>query len=323
MWETARSGLYAFIKAMVSRLATNVTTRVPQPTGFKTASGVLLVLGITYGLNKAINSYALGHRRATDVWDWTREIVVVTGGSSGIGELIVRRLAQRGIKVVIIDINPPQDALLPGVRFYEADVSSPDAVGRAAERIRQDVGEPTVLINNAGIAMAVSILESTRDQIQRTFDVNTVSHFWLVKEFLPAMIKHNHGHVITMASVASFIVIADIVCYSCAKASAMAFHEGLGQELKHIYEARNIRTSIVHPYWVRTPMTAELVAGPGFKDAVLDPEQVAAAVVKQVLGGRSGQVVMPARCMIVAYSRAFPAWLQEWMRDSKAGIYRK
>lgn len=232
----------AFIKAMVSRLATNVTTRVPQPTGFKTASGVLLVLGITYGLNKAINSYALGHRRATDVWDWTREIVVVTGGSSGIGELIVRRLAQRGIKVVIMDINPPQDALLPGVRFYEADVSSPDAVGRAAERIRQDVGEPTVLINNAGIAMAVSILESTRDQIQRTFDVNTVSHFWLVKEFLPAMIKHNHGHVITMASTASFLVIADLVSYSCAKASAMAFHEGLGQELKHRYEARNIRT---------------------------------------------------------------------------------
>lgn len=70
-------------------------------------------------------------------------------------------------------------------------------------------------------------------------------------------------------------------------------------------------------------MTAELVAGPGFKEPVLDPEQVAAAVVKQVLGGRSGQMVMPARCMMVAHLRAFPAWLQEWMRDSKAGIYRK
>jgi all-trans-retinol dehydrogenase (NAD+) len=110
-------------------------------------------------------------------------------------------------------------------------------------QIRKAHGDPTVLINNAAVGYAMTILDEPMDSIRRSFEVNTVSHFLTVKEFLPAMIKKNHGHVVTIASMASYVTVASIVDYNCTKASAVAFHEGLASELKHRYDAPNVRTS--------------------------------------------------------------------------------
>ena len=57
------------------------------------------------------------------------------------------------------------------------------------------------------------------------------------------MVERNHGHVVTIASMASFYVVAGIVEYACSKAAALAFHEGLTQEVKHRYNAPGIRTT--------------------------------------------------------------------------------
>jgi len=65
----------------------------------------------------------------------------------------------------------------------------------------------------------------------------------MVREFLPAMIKKDKGHVVTIASMASFIVHAQNVDYSCTKASALAFHEGLLSELRNRYNAPNVKTT--------------------------------------------------------------------------------
>jgi len=110
------------------------------------------------------------------------------------------------------------------------------------DKIRQAHGEPTVLINNAGVGHDGTILEEPEDKIRQTFEVNTVSHFMTVREFLPDMIKKNHGHVITIASMASFMGLGEMVDYCCTKSSALAFHEGLRQELKFWYHAPKVRT---------------------------------------------------------------------------------
>jgi short-subunit dehydrogenase len=65
----------------------------------------------------------------------------------------------------------------------------------------------------------------------------------MVKEFLPAMVKQNHGHIVTLASMASYSVHAGNVDYACSKASALAFHEGLAQEIKSRYKAPKVRTT--------------------------------------------------------------------------------
>jgi short-subunit dehydrogenase len=79
----------------------------------------------------------------------------------------------------------------------------------------------------------------------------------MVREFLPSMIEKNHGHVVTIASMASFIGLGDMVEYSCTKASALAFHEGLRQELRLWYKAPKVRTTCViipsvHPCYLKS-----------------------------------------------------------------------
>ena len=110
-------------------------------------------------------------------------------------------------------------------------------------KIRGTYGAPTVLINNAGVAMMKTILDETEAQIVKTFEVNIISHFILVKEVLPAMIEHNHGHIVTLASLASYVAIAQNVDYSCTKAATLAFHEGLAAEIRARYRAPGIRTT--------------------------------------------------------------------------------
>ena len=84
-------------------------------------------------------------------------------------------------------------------------MTSADEVSTAASKIREKHGNPTVLINNAGIVTLASILDVPLEKARKVLEVNTFAHFICVKEFLPSMVEKNHGHVITIASLASFI----------------------------------------------------------------------------------------------------------------------
>ncbi|KAH7133079.1 short chain dehydrogenase/reductase [Dactylonectria estremocensis] len=287
-------------------------------------SKLIVPVAIVYAINRFLNRWSAQEGLLPDdTWDWEKEIVLITGGSSGMGKAMVQIFAEKNIKVVLLDLNPPSGPLPPSVSFFEVDVTSPSALKKASEQIRRRVGDPTVLINNAGVSSGASILASSEAEVRQTFEVNNMAHFWIVQEFLPAMIKANHGHVVTMASISSFVVIANNVDYSCTKAGALAFHEGLGQELKHRYSAARIRTTVVHPTWVSTPMNSWLRASPTFKEHVIEPEEVASAVVKQVLKGKSGQIILPRWQSITSGIRGFPFWLQEYIRDSQADIVMK
>lgn len=206
-------------------------------------------ISAAYVINKVLGSRALGNPLVLGdrSWAWSREIVLITGGSSGIGKAMVDEFARRSIKVVVLDRRRPgpEAPFADGVVFYEVDVTADERVHEVAERVRREVGDPTVLINNAGIAIGKPVLELTAEQVRQVFDVNAIAPVTMVREFLPAMAAADHGHVVTMASMASFVVIAGNVDYSCTKASVMALHEGIAQELRHRYNARNVRTTCV------------------------------------------------------------------------------
>ncbi|KAH7131577.1 putative short-chain dehydrogenases/reductase [Dactylonectria estremocensis] len=295
--------------------------RVPVSFNSKTVVGAFAGLGFFYTLNKTLAWAKQRKLTNTSQWDWSNEIVLVTGGSSGIGELVVRKLAERGIKVVSVDLRPPTSSFPSNVTFFELDVTSPDDIRKVAKSIRRDVGEPTVLINNAGVASLKTILDETDQEIRRTFDVNVVAHFFLIREFLPWMISQNHGHIITIASMASFVTVASNIDYCCSKAAALAFHEGLVQELKHRYNASNINVSIVHPMWIRTPMFEAVLKKGHFSDILLEPHDVADVIVAQVIGGRSGQLFLPGYYSIGSMLRGLPTWVQEFIRDMRANLF--
>ncbi|KAL1960623.1 hypothetical protein VTO42DRAFT_7202 [Malbranchea cinnamomea] len=329
------SGVQQFylLSASGSRVTLTLTPEVLQ-------LGLVVILAaivVVYVLNVIFNTLSLNNF-TWDRYDWSKEIVLVTGGSSGIGELTVQKFAKRKVKVVALDINPPptpfvtengsngaakENAVANGsgnVWFYRCDITNPDALRDTAAQIYRDVGHPTVLINNAGIISLKTILDTTPQDVHRTLNVNTISHFWTVQQFLPEMIRKNHGHIVTVASMASYVTIAGNVDYSCSKAAALAFHEGLVQELKHRYNARRIRATSIHPFWARTNLTSALQKRKGFASTTtLNPEIIADAIVKQVLSGRSGQIVIPRYMTVARGLRGWPHWMQDLVRGSQAG----
>ncbi|KAI5456678.1 hypothetical protein BGZ63DRAFT_434781 [Mariannaea sp. PMI_226] len=287
----------------------------------KTPFRVAVTLGCIYYLNRLLNHFTINASFALRDWDWKKEIVLVTGGSNGLGELVVKKLAAKGIKVVAVDLRPPSSDDFPAsAHFYQLDVTSPEQIHRIAQSIRRDVGNPTVLINNAGVASLKTILEEQDEEIRRTFDVNVVAHFFLIREFLPSMIEQNHGHIITIASLASFVTIASNVDYSCSKAAALSLHEGLTQELKYKYNTSKVSTSVVHPIWLRTSMFESAFKTRRFADALIKPNDVAEAIVAHVLKGKSGQLFFPWYHSIASGLRWFPAWFQERIRGSRSEL---
>lgn len=177
------------------------------------------------------------------------------------------------------------------------------------------------------------LTDTTPEYLQKVFSVNVFSNWHTLKAFLPDMVAKNKGHIVTVASVASFIGAGAMGDYCATKAAVLAFHEGgyflsygcgntkqlavLNVELRHKYKAPNVLTTSVHPNWVRTPLLAPFqgtleAAG----SAILEPEDVVEAIARQIFSCAGGQVILPTHLEMVSALRGFPNWLQEAVRSS-------
>lgn len=160
----------------------------------------------TYLSNLAQNNFRFGseiHR-----YDWPKEIAVVTGAANGFGRLISEGLAANGLNVMALDLvdSLPVDMQSnKKIRYYKCDVTSDDAVNSTADAIRSAHGNPSILINNAGLGGECGILQMSPEKIRGIFEVNTLSHYYTVNAFVPNMIAQRKGHIVTMASMASFM----------------------------------------------------------------------------------------------------------------------
>ena len=143
--------------------------------------------------------------------DVSNEVVLITGGGSGIGALLAQKFSDLGSKVILWDINENGMASVKsdieakgGVcHTYKVDVSNRKLVYEMAFKVKSDVGKNvTILINNAGIVSGQKIDKLSDDQILKTMNVNVMSMFWTIRAFLPGMKNLNHGHIVNVASLA-------------------------------------------------------------------------------------------------------------------------
>lgn len=206
------------------------------------------------------------------------------------------------------------------VYYYKCDITSPATIAAVAAEIRKDVGEPTILINNAGVARGKNILDSSEKDVRFTFDVNTLAHYWMAKEFVPSMAKKDHGMVVTVASFAAYLSVPNMVDYASSKAAALAFHEGLTAELLTRYNAPRVRTVVINQGYTKTPLFTGYNNQAKFMLPSLEPETVAEAIVKKVLAGKSGQVILPGAGAMLAFLRGFPHWYQIRIRSQGENI---
>jgi all-trans-retinol dehydrogenase (NAD+) len=171
----------------------------------------LFALGLSTALNSFLSELAQNNFRWKSEkhrYDWSKEIAVVTGAGSGFGRLISEDFSSHGIRVMALDVHdslPVEMQSNKKIHYYKCDITSVEAVNAAAEAIRSEHGNPSILINNAGVAFEGNILKATPEQVHRIFGVNTISHYFTVNAFLPSMIAQHKGHIVTMASMASFI----------------------------------------------------------------------------------------------------------------------
>jgi len=112
------------------------------------------------------------------------------------------------------------------IMYVKCDITSHEAIKEAVQAVREKFGHPSILVNNAGIQKFLSILEAPDEYVTKIYEVNMIAHYWTVKECLPDMIKKNKGHIVGVASMASFIGAPGVIPYSCTKAGVLAFHEG-------------------------------------------------------------------------------------------------
>jgi short-subunit dehydrogenase len=284
-----------------------------RPKSFR-ALKIFVTLGLIRWINQWLGRRALNNW-TTDKYVWNKEIAVITGGSDGIGKQIATRLALGGVKVAVLDVQPLKYRAHPNITYFKCDVCSVEDIAVAAMQIREKLGHPTILINNAGILRSKTILASSEQEIRRTFEVNTLAHYWLTQKFLPSMVSHNHGMVVTVASQCASITTPTLVDYSASKAAAMAFHEGLAAELKTRYRAPKVRTVLVTQGFVRTHLTDVLTPEDTWMNPYLYPETVAELTVGQIFSGESGRITAPSTTGAIADNlRSFPAWFQTSLR---------
>lgn len=197
---------------------------------------------------------------------------MITGGAGGIGSSIfiyflavARKLAQRGCNLILWDINVDAlekvkneiKELYPSIKIltYAVDVSNSGKVHETAKMIIKILKDNyvSIVFNNAGVAAKKTIMEMTDDDIDKTLSINTNAYFYVIKEFLPGLLKRNDGFLIHTSSVAGFTPAPRLVEYNASKYAVMGMHEGLMSELQ-ILGGDNINCCCICPFFVKTPL---------------------------------------------------------------------
>ncbi|XP_041467586.1 epidermal retinol dehydrogenase 2-like [Lytechinus variegatus] len=217
------------------------------------------------------------------------ELVLITGAGSGIGRLQAIKFAAVGCDVVLWDINTKgieETAKL--VRktgrkawYYVCDVSKREKVYEVASKVKREAGMVTILVNNAGIIAGQKFINLTDDAIQRTMDVNALAHAWTLKAFLPDMMKKDHGHIVTIASIMGELSAAGMSEYCMSKFAAVGLHESVLRETRAAGKT-GIHFTLVNPYMINTGMFAGTKIRYEMIVPTLEPEYVAGKVVEAV-----------------------------------------
>ncbi|EGV61502.1 hypothetical protein PSN45_000177 [Yamadazyma tenuis] len=245
----------------------------------------------------------------------TRDVVVITGGASGLGEQLAQRFASHKATVISLDIHiPPPENRIDGVVYYECDVSNTDQVWEAQNSIQSKYGSASILINNAGITAGKKLVDLTCHEVETILNVNLLASFYTVKAFLPAMLERNRGYIVTVGSVLGYMSPARLSVYGASKAGLVALHESLTYELGSPMFHRGVKTLLVCPGQMKTPMFKSVATPSRLFAPELDVGYVADRIVAAVSLGQQGEIRLPLYGKFIPIFRAFPWPLVELVR---------
>lgn len=212
----------------------------------------------------------------------TSRVVIITGGSRGIGRAIALRFAVEKPRMVIIHYDPDESAagetlqILSGLgveaEAHKVDVSTYAAVDEAFKGVLSRLGRVDVLVNNAGIVKDNFFMRMSEQEWDTVLRVNLKSVFNCTQCIIRPMIKQRGGRIVNISSVVGQIGNAGQANYAASKAGIMGLTKSVAKEVA----ARGITVNAVAPGFIKTEMTANL------------PEKVKELFMQQIPLGRVG-----------------------------------
>ena len=234
------------------------------------------------------------------------EIVLITGAAMGMGRLFARLAVDEGATVVLWDVDAiglarTAEELGAAAHPYVVDLADVADITRVAALVRAEVGDPTVVINNAGIVRGKLFVE--HDQlvdIELTMRINALAPMHVTREFLPAMIaRSGESRIVNIASAAGLLSNPRMSVYSSSKWAVVGWSDSLRLELS-MSGSPQVKVTTVCPSYITTGMFAG-ARGPRLTP-LMQPDEVVARVWAAMKRGRP-MLMMPAMVPVSKFAR--------------------
>jgi meso-butanediol dehydrogenase/(S,S)-butanediol dehydrogenase/diacetyl reductase len=208
-----------------------------------------------------------------------KKVALVTGGARGIGRAIVNKYSESGMTVIACGRNSRPENLNETVDWHVVDVAKLDAVEALRDAIIVKYGRLDVLVNNAGVQIEKTVVDSTDEDWDFLMNVNARGVFYCCRAFIPLMTKLGGGSIINIGSISARAADPEMALYNASK----AFVHGLTRSIAVDHGKQGIRCNAICPGWVMT----------GLADAAFDLADDPQAAKKDALArhyiGRFGQ----------------------------------
>ncbi|HUH28744.1 SDR family oxidoreductase [Gelidibacter sp.] len=252
------------------------------------------------------------------------KVVLITGGASGIGKIMVRLLLERHAKIIIWDINQQgidqtitefsNKGELVG---YQVDVSNLEQIQDTAKKVKAEIGVVDVLINNAGIIVGKYFHEHSTNEILATAAINANAPMLIAHEFLQGMLDQNSGHICNISSSGGIVSNPKMSVYAASKWSLIGWSDSLRLEMKQLDKKVNVTT--IMPYYINTGM----FDGVQSKIPILEPEAAALTIIKAIEKNKK-MISIPG--YIYRFTRFGQAIMSinvfDWFAGDVLGIYK-
>ncbi|KAM3967837.1 epidermal retinol dehydrogenase 2-like [Aphomia sociella] len=195
--------------------------------------------------------------------DVSEDIIVISGAGHGLGRAIALRFGRLGATVICVDINKAENEETARMinqekgtaHNYECDISNRKAVFEVSQKIQRDVGDVTILVNNAGIMPCKPLMRHTEEEIRLLNELNINGVIWAIQAFLPSMLERDFGHIVTISSMGGLMGQSNIVPYCGSKFAVRGIMEALRVELhQDPRDTNGIKLSTICPSVVNSEM---------------------------------------------------------------------
>lgn len=243
------------------------------------------------------------------------QVAIVTGGASGMGRIIAGRLAARGARVAIFDVNEDNLAAAAeagGFTPVRCDIGNRTEVEAAVARVQAELGPVELLVHAAALMPSHQLIDHSHEDMERLFRINYFGTTYIARAVLPQMMERGRGRIIAFGSIAGHALVPHMGAYCATKSAVNTYIEVLQNEIRD----SGVRVHLVCPPAVNTPLIDQSLStdSPGsLRNAkqsgrLADPEKIVDAIDKGVAKERD--IIYPgeARLLMLWHALAPRLW---------------